>query len=100
MSSQDEQRKEMGPSTPESAEDTASLVADATGSLEDMHVQGNESPGEQTPTAKEPADASAAPTPSLDPLTSVTDQTDGGAYFLRGSDAERIKTVAGILPEG
>ena len=102
MSSEDESSPKEGPSMPEDADNTAETnadVADATSSLEAMLVDGEDSPGQQTPLAKEQTADAAASTPTLEPLKSVTSQTDCGAYYLKGYESERAKEVAGIIPE-
>ena len=72
----------MGPSTPDSAELTsakATGVAEATSSLNRLLVGEDDSSRQQTPQGGELAEDPAAPTPSLDPLTSDTSQRPSGA---------------------
>ena len=73
----------MGLGTPDSAEqisEKAAGVAEATSSLDRLLVGEDDSSRQQTPQGKGSADDSAAPTPSLDPLTSDVSCHDKGRY--------------------
>ena len=78
MSSEDESLPKEGPSMPEDADNTAATsadVVDATSTLQKMLVDGEDSPDQQSPLATGQTEDSAASTPTLEPLTSETNQT-------------------------
>ena len=101
MSSEDELLDTMGPTMPDNGGSSAAekaAVAEATSELSGMIVAEEESSAFDSPVGKEHAEESAAQTPTLKPLETLTEQTPSGAYYIEGNATQRDEHVAGILP--